>query len=340
MDKIRALYPVSFYSQGSAQLKLGRFGGSDPFPLEFTREGRAAEFLWMGDSAAESQSTWNGFEGVFGYYAVNEAKAGADVLAHFADPSTAVEDRLPIYLASHFYGAGRVFFQASGEMWRVRKLDVAFFQEYYTRLIRWISQGRLLRDSQRGVLLTDRERCWVGDSISIQAILRDIQDEPLMVPTVAAVLKRPDGNTQPLALKSAPNAVRPGSYSATFNTSMAGNYQISLPVPDSLEMEVLTTTVLAGIPDREREKSQRNDSLLLEIAEKTGGHYYVGISEFDVPKSDPNSPASLLIPQDQITFLTGTRNLDFQRKLMIWLLACLAATLALEWIVRRANKLA
>ena len=340
MDKIRALYPVSFYSQGSAQLKLGRFGGSDPFPLDFSREGRAAEFLWIGDSALESQSTWERFEGVFGYYAVNEPKPGADVLANFADPSTSVDERLPIYLASQFYGAGRVFFQASGEMWRVRKLDVGYFQEYYTKLVRWASQGRLLRDSTRGVLLTDRDRCWVGDQVAVQAILRNVHDEPLSKSSVTAVLKRPNGSTQPIVLKAAPNAVRPGSYSGQLNTSMPGKYEIALPVPDSTELEVLTTAVQASIPDRERENPQRNDALLADMAEKTGGHYYVGMQSFNVSATDPNSPHNLILPQDQATFLTGTRNLDFQRRLMIWLMATIAMTLALEWTIRRIHRLA
>ena len=66
----------------------------------------------MGESASESAANWAQFDGVFGYYAVNEAKQGADVLSYFADPSTSIDNRLPIYMANQFYGAGRVFFQA------------------------------------------------------------------------------------------------------------------------------------------------------------------------------------------------------------------------------------
>ncbi|MDG2013439.1 MAG: VWA domain-containing protein [Pirellulaceae bacterium] len=49
IDLIRGLYPVSFYSQGTATLKLGRFGGKQPFPLEFTREGRSSRHLWLAE---------------------------------------------------------------------------------------------------------------------------------------------------------------------------------------------------------------------------------------------------------------------------------------------------
>ncbi len=44
VDKIRRLYPVSFYSQGTAQLKLGRFGGDEPFPLDFCARGGPPSF--------------------------------------------------------------------------------------------------------------------------------------------------------------------------------------------------------------------------------------------------------------------------------------------------------
>ena len=340
IDKLRRLYPVSFYSQGSAQLKLGRFGGDQPFPLDFSREGRAAEFLWLGESASQSQANWGEFEGVFGYYAVNEPKPGADILANFADPSTSIDDKLPIYLASHFYGAGRVFFQASSEMWRIRRIDVEHFQDYYTKLIRWAAQGRLLRDSTRGVLLTDRDRCWMGDQVVVQAILRDAQDQPLMHGSVDATIKRPNETTQILKLKPTENAVRPGTFHGHFTTGSEGDYRISLPIPESVDFEVLTTTVEANIPDLEKEQPQRNDALLTELADRTLGHYYVGTDSFRSTDENPLSPAKLIQPQDQETFLAGTLDRFFQRKLMMWLLGLIATALAFEWSVRRLHKLA
>lgn len=340
IDKIRQLYPVSFYSQATAQLKLGRFAGSEAFPLSFSREGRAAEFLWLGDNASESQANWDSFEGVFGYYAVNEPKPGAEILANFADPATAVDGQLPIYLATQFYGAGRVFFQASSEMWRVRRVDVEFFQQYYTKLIRWASQGRLLRDSNRGVLLADRENCWLGDQVMIQAILRNAQDEPLFQPSVVATLTQPDGSTGTIELKSDETAVRPGTFLGQFTANDQGDFRINLAIPDSPELEVLTKVVQANVPDLEKEQSQRNDAFLRELSDKTNGRYFVGTTNFQIEQDDPQSPDPIIQPQDQETFLTGTLDRVFQKKLMMWLLAMLTGVLAIEWLIRRLHKLA
>jgi len=339
IDRIRDLYPVVFFNQGTAQLKLGRFGGDKAYPLSFTREGRASRYLWLGDSASESALTWGQFEGVFGYYAVNEPKAGADVLANFSDESTAINGDYPIYLANHFYGSGRVFFQASGEMWRVRRVDVDYFQDYYDQLIRWASQGRLILDSQRGVLLTDRDRCWVGDQIRVQAILKDAKDDPLLGESVVARLVTPDGQSRSLALRSAGAATRPGTFDGVCVVDQEGEYKIVLPVPDSATNDVLIKSFQASIPDLEKLKPQRNDSAMQDLADRTGGHYFVGLDSLAVAKTDAESLEGLIAPQDQETFLTGTLNRIFQQKLMIWLLVWFAFAMCVEWTMRRCHKL-
>jgi len=340
IDVMRKLYPVSFYSQGSAIRKLGRFGGADAFPLQFTREGKAAEYLWIGDTSSESSESWESFEGVFGYYAVNESKAGADVLANFADPNTLIGERLPIYLASQFYGAGRAFFQASGEMWRVRRMDVDYFEEYYSKLIRWASQGRLLRDSRRGVLLADRQRCWMGDTIMLQAILRDAQDEPLTMEEIEVVVLRPDDTSDKVMLRSNSAAVRPGTFSGQFIASVEGDFRVTLPIPNSPDLEVLSTTVTANIPDLEKERPQRNDAMLSKLAEKTQGHHFVGLPEFSVAAESETSPENLIQPRDQESFLSGTFDRTFKRKLLMWLMGLIVLSLCLEWTVRRLHRLA
>lgn len=339
IDIIRNLYPVVFFNQGSARLKLGRFGGIKPFPISFTRQGRAARALWLGDSAAESAMTWSKFDGVFGYYAVNEAKPGADVLANFSDESTAINGEYPIYMAQQFYGAGRVFFQASGEMWRVRRNDVDFFQDFYDQLIRWASQGRLTRDSSRGVLLTDRDRCWVGDQIRVQAILKDPSDEPYMAESVTASLLRPDGTSELLELRSAGAAVRPGTFDGVVPIDQQGEYRVVLPVPDSETNDILKKAFQAAIPDLEKLKPLRNDATLQTMATETGGEYYVGVDAFTMDPSEPRSPLQTIVPQDQETFLTGTLNRLFQQKLMTWLLVWITFALCATWTIRRCHKL-
>ena len=132
----------------------------------------------------------------------------------------------------------------------------------------------------------------------------------------------------------------PGTFHGHFTTGSEGDYRISLPIPESVDFEVLTTTVEANIPDLEKERPQRNDALLTELADRTLGHYYVGTDSFRSTDENPLSPAKLIQPQDQETFLAGTLDRFFQRKLMMWLLGLIATALAFEWSVRRLHKLA
>lgn len=339
-NTIRSLYPVVLFSSGSATLGLGRFGGVDSWPIEFTREGREAEFLWLEDNALGSEAAWASFDGVFGYYAVKDPKPGARVYSRFGDPNTSLDDQLPIYMAGHFYGAGRVFFQASGEMWRLRAMDEAYFETYYTKLVRWVSQGRLLQDSARGVLLLDKDRCLLGETVGIQAILTDVQNRPLSDPEVTAHLIQPDDKRVPLTLKSVQGGAREGTYTGQFTAVMEGDWRVELRPPQGEIDEYLTREVRVRIEDLEIQQPERNDPLLLDLARTTGGTYYVGIDAAAGRTTGQPPLANVLEAQDQVAFLPGLPDSDFERQLMAWLMAVICGALGFEWLLRRLSRLA
>ena len=237
VQQIAGFFPVSFSSRGLV-MGTGRRGGETAWPLEFTAESRRADFLWLTDQPQTSFEVWESFGGVYDYVGVKSAKPVAKVYAYFSDPTTRVSDSLPVYLASQFYGAGRVYFQGSGEMWRLRRESDAYFDSYYTKLVRWISEGRLLRDSNRGVLLVDNPRAMVGDTITVRAVLTDEQYEPLTVPEVKAKLLTPDGTISDVRLSQVKDEERQGTYSGRFLVRKSGNHQLRLSIGDALN-EVL-----------------------------------------------------------------------------------------------------
>jgi hypothetical protein len=288
-----------------------------------------------------SEGAWTSFDGVYGYFAVKDPKPGARVYARFSDPNTALDGALPIYLAGHFYGAGRVFFQASGEMWRLRAVDEAYFERYYTKLIRWISQGRLLRDSTHGVLLIDKERCMLGDHVAVRAVLMDAQHRPLNAEEVTATLVSPEGRRSALRLQRARDAARDGMFLGQFTASLQGDYRVELKPPHADESETLSKEVRVRIPALETERPQRNDALLKDMADKTDGDYFVGLDVALNRSGAGRAPvANLLTAQDQVTYLPGTPDPTFDRILMTWLLGFICGALCLEWLIRRLAKLA
>ncbi len=337
-EVLKQLYPVTFYSLSAARVQLGRFGSATAWPLELTEDGRQAPFLSLRDEGDELGDVWSQFEGVYSYYAVKDPKPGATVYARFSDPQTAIDDQLPIYIAGQFYGAGRVLFMGSGEMWRLRGVDNVYFERFYTKLVRFASQGRLLRDSNRGMLLVDKERGLLGDSIAVRASLFDEQYRPMTAPEVTATLVSPDQGRRDMKLMRS-KGEREGMYAGQFMATQEGDYHIELTLPASGEEVVLRRDVRVRIPNLEIERPQRNEPLLSDLATSTRGSYYVGMAAAAGRERIP-SLASRLSNMDRETFLPGTPDRPFERQLMSWLLALICGALCLEWLVRRLNKLA
>lgn len=335
---VKKLYPVVFYSP-AASIGLARFGSDKPWPVEFSRQGREAPFLWLGDDSIASERAWNSLDGTYGYYAVKDPKAGATVYARFADPDARIDDEFPIYMAGQFYGAGRVFFLASGEAWRMRSIDEAYFDEFYTKLIRWTAEGRLLRDSSRGLLLVDKERCFLGDRVTIRATLQDRQHQPLTQAEITAQLVLPNGRRSPITLKKLKDSEREGIYTEQFTAALDGDYRIELAPPSS-EGELLVKEVRVRIPEGELQNPKRNDPLLLDLTSKTGGKYFVGINSALVRNAEGSAIVEELEPRDQITVREGTPDKKFEERLMGWLIGLIAGVLCVEWLLRRLNKLA
>ncbi len=334
MAGIRALYPVEFHRRFSV-LEQGMYTAEEPWPLEFTREGLEAEFLWLCDTAAASRQAWAGFEGVYSHCPVRGPKPGATVLGRFSDPRTGGDEQ-PVFFAGQFYGSGRVFFIGSGEMWRLRKVDETYFEQFYTKLIRHVSQSRLLRGSSRGVLLVGQDRYLLGGTVEIRAQLTNARLEPLGAPSVNLKVVLPDGTVQTVKLQ--PDPGREGTYCGRFPVLEEGSYRLELPVPES-DNERLSRRIQVKVPDLERENPRRNDALLSRIAKSTGGKYYVGLEKvFDT--SDEECIVKRFKDRTKTIILTAAPNPLWEQTWLRWMMLILCGLLCFEWLIRRLVKLA
>jgi hypothetical protein len=334
--KIRSLYPVEFQRRLTL-LDDGLFGSKRGWPIKFTREGEEADFLWIGDTAAESRERWSQFAGVFGCYAVKGPKPGAQVYGRYSDPEAGIAVERPVFFADHFYGAGRVFYMGSGELWRLRMLDPGYFEQLYTQLVRHVSQGRLMRGSSIGRLLVERDRYFVGDTVVVRAQLSTASREPYVAPRVSARVTEPDGDGRNVELLA--DESRPGNFVGQFTISSEGSYRIELPAPDAPD-EQLVKRITATVPDLEFEETQRNEALLTALAARTGGRYYASPrlaidGEGGVPPA-----AELVESRAETKILRGKPDERFAEQLNHWLLAVICGALSLEWLLRRLSKLA
>lgn len=335
MEKIRALYPVEFPRQATSAESETYFS-RDPLPVDFTREGREAEFLWIADTDSANQQAWASFPGVYSVQPIRGPKAGATVFARLSD-SLATQGGPPLpYFVGQFYGAGRVFYLGSGEMWRLRMVDESYFDQFYTRLVRHVAQGRLLRQSQRGMLMVDKDRCVLGATVEIRAQLTDAQLKPLQAPRVMVDVIQPNGGVQNMLLR--PDASREGMYTGHWTVLQEGVYRLELPVPES-DRDRLVRRIHVRLPDLERENPQRNDALLSRIAVGTGGKFYPSLDAAWGPEANDPLVAHLK-DRTRISVVASGPNPVSERPWRSGMMFVLCGLLCGEWLIRRLLKLA
>lgn len=336
-ETIKALIPVQLTSRAGLSLDSGRFDGQSSWPLEFTAEASKADFLSLADDPQQPLAAWNEFAGVFGYYGSREAKPAARVYARFSDPSTSIDGQQPVYLASQFYGAGRTYFQASGEIWRMRGVNETYTENYWTKLIRWAGESRLQRDSPRGVLLIEKPVVETGDTVVVRAVLTDEQYRPLQAPSVDIQVLEPDGRSQSLTLRRQANEPREGTFTGQLTLRKPGEHVLELRLGSLTSEAVLRQLIEARVPALELERPGRNDAVLGQLATRSGG-LFLPFSE------DTSGPVAAILqavqPRPLQTVLPGTIDRSFQEALLGSLMWIVGGELVLEWLLRRLHRLA
>jgi len=326
LDGLRELYPVVLSSY------VPDFGNdraaTQAWPFEFTREGREAGFLHVTDDPVTSADVWNEFAGVYSSYPTSGAKAGATVFARFSDPRTQTGFGLPVLLASQYYGAGRVLYLGSPEIWRLRSIDEVYYDRFWTKAIREVGQARLKRGNNRGTLLLERTQYVRGQTVRVRAQLLNPQFEPLIAPSISAEVYDPDGRPMlpPLTLQS--DESREGQFVGSFRVGASGVWRIELPIPQSTD--TLTEKLDVVLPSLETDNARQNAQLLRLIAGETGGEYFaINEAAVEVPKRLPNRGEEFQIDQQLRTL--------WDRQ---WLMFLLVGLLSVEWLTRKLLKLA
>lgn len=330
LSVVRRLFPWEFAGQ-LALVDNSLPALLEPGGVQLSRDGREAPFLRLADDADESQTAWARFAGVFDSYPAGPLKAGATLLAERGAADASDEAR-PL-VVEQFYGAGRVLYFGSGEFWRLRRVDEALFERFYTQVARHLAAGRLLRGSSHGVLLIERDRYWLGETAQVTAQLKNSRLEPLELASVKLTVVSPDGQLSDVALATAPG--EPGTFRGQLPLRREGGYRLELVVPES-ESERLVRRLTVQVPDLERARPERDDATLGRLAGDTGGKYYRGWGE--ALGGGGGTPLVEELADKSKTFvLTGAPEPLWDNA---WVLGGLVSVLGLEWLIRRLARLA
>lgn len=320
---LKELYPVVLSSYFTAT----RFDAdtSQPWPIEFTEEGKTAGFLQLTDDPITSAQRWKDFSGFYKCYPTAAAKAGATVFARFSDPRA--QGEIPILMAAQFYGQGRTFYLGSGEMWRLRSAGSEEYDRFWIKTVREVVQGRLKRGAKHGILSPETRRVSLGQTVRVRSRLSDAQFQPLELAEVRLEVYDPTGKPMIPPRMMTKDPSRRGEYVGDFRASLPGVYRLELPVPETREQ--LSDEVTVILPKLEDENVRQNVQLLSRLAELTGGKY--------LPIAEAEAALPALLPGRGELFKVDERlRTLWDRE---WVLYLLVGLLSLEWLTRKLVKL-
>ncbi len=240
-------------------------------------------------------------------------------------------------LLSMRYGAGRVVYVATDEIWRWRYGRGEDLPErFWLPLIRMLGREGLARSGRSALLRATPKRGQVGASVRLSLELLDQSLVDAAPTSVRVEITRDDASagSRPVELRLSPEGVlvegddSPRSFGSSWATNEPGTYSVRVTEP-LLAPLGLHATLEVWPSDDERRRPETDHDALAELAQQTGGQV--------VPVSQLGTLGDLLPNRELV--MTGPREVRplWDRPLI---LALLITLLALEWVGRRLIRLA
>ena len=264
------------------------------------------------------------------------AVASSESLVAGPGLAAALEDASPLVISMR-YGAGRVVYVATDEIWRWRYARGEELPErFWLPLMRLQGRESLARSGQSALLEVAPRRAVVDQPIRIAVTILDQSLAELQLPAIRVAVRRADSGdaeSAPVTLRLTPEdtgATRTISqtYATTWMTSEAGTFVVETREP-TLASLGLSTALEVMLPDDELRSPEADHGLLARLAEQTGGQVLT-----------PDAIATLpdLLPNREVRIVgTPTIQTLWDHWVSLLLLFGLATV---EWVVRKLIQLA
>lgn len=236
------------------------------------------------------------------------------------------------------YGAGRVVYVATDEIWRYRYgRGETLPERFWIPLIRLLARESLGRSGKPAVLRASPERAQAGQQVQFTVQLLDqslVEARPqsvkvrLIPPSVEGATRAQQGIDLLLKPQATSDQDAPiSAFSASWLAGEPGVYRIEAADPLLAGLD-LATRLEVVLPDDEMRIPQTDHGALAELALVTGG---------SVVQPDQLPSLGELLPNRQLRLL-GTPDVEtLWDKPIVWVL--LISLLMAEWVGRRIIKL-
>jgi hypothetical protein len=356
---LRKLLPIVVDARLAEEAKRDRVY-SDPFRIRLTPEGLVNPMLRLKEDQEENRRfiempQRQSLPGFYWYFPVENARPAALVLATHDRARNAVGRRLPIFVLQQV-GKGKVFWSATDETWRWRRLiGDRYVYRLWGQVIRGLAQGKLLGGTQRVSIFTSKPEYTYGEQVEITAEVLGRNYEPVgydEVPEVQvtlAPLSRPEAAEElVLPPRAEPGGgAKEGLYSGLVIPRVTGSFRITVkPSPDLELGEGPPPEAIFHVrePAVEMENPYMNQELLEQCAAASGKA--IGETQHRGSFFLPHELDELVdaLPAERKTIPSETTppvrlwHPDRWRWLLI-LLGAYTAILTVEWITRKLNRM-
>ncbi|MBD3674650.1 MAG: VWA domain-containing protein [Planctomycetaceae bacterium] len=310
---LESLFPVELETRPFAPPLRWQERGFQPRPTVAGLQTTPA-FRWGEDRSVES-SYWDELTPWYRLVVYPELKSGA-VTWLTTEPLGQGRPGLPLLVEQRF-GAGKVLFQATDELWRLRFLTQdKFYGRYWLQTLRYLTRSS--GSDQRGELSTDRRKYQRGEPVVIR--LKSSLVTEGSAPQVS--LTGPEAFETTLQSSD----LHPELYTTELQGLPEGNYQVVWKGGDA--ETTLTADFRIELAQQELKDRNMNQDGLSQLAEQSGGRYAELVAARKFPE---------LIPPGQKILLEALAPQPLWNR---WeLLVLLFSLLTVEWILRKRFQL-
>jgi hypothetical protein len=231
------------------------------------------DIMKLSEETAAVQNIWAQMPGFAWNFPTLAAKPTARVLLERGDQPS-LEGNQPMLVDGRF-GSGTVLYFGFQGTWRWRQvgLQAQYFNSFWIQTIRYLIEHRSLQGNRRGFVDADRTEYELGSSVLLLANLVNEEFKPAQDESINAIVTDEDGRQQKISLQRVPG--QEGKYETNFKATRVGSFTVALDMATDADKNLFEpATFRVTPPTIETSATWRNEKLLRDIAEQSGGKYF------------------------------------------------------------------
>jgi uncharacterized membrane protein len=308
--------PVDLTDRGGGLARTS-LPAADRFRVALTEAGLRHPVMRLGTADDDTRRRWLALPALGGAVPLGAPRPGASVLAATQASTGAT---VPL-VAVQRYGRGRALVFGGEGSWRWKMLmpsSDATYDAFWRQAARWLAS-----EAPEPVSVTVTPSAPLGAAAAIDVSVRGASYAPVADAQVRVTVRDPGGAAREIAVSPAADGT-PGRHAATFVPDEPGLYRVSV---EARRGDVVVGSseqpVLAGGADPEFVDPRLNETVLRQLAERTGGRYLTSADATEVGDALRAGRAERHPPQ--------VRDLWHNA----WSFGVIVALLAAEWALRR-----